>query len=343
MSYLTNEIDTYICEALTGSFVSAFAFVFIVVSVFIFGFTSAWAAEPTNKCVRQETLAGSQITLTADQVYVPGGRNPLQRLDIYAPAKLGTKPVQPVPTALAATPKTMAAKKLPVILYIHGGSFCLGDKVSSVTTMPHVFTRNGFVFVSIDYRLSPAVHFPAHVQDVASAIAWIHRSIGRYGGDPNRIFLLGHSAGAQLAALVSADQRYLLRHGLSLKTVSGVVLLDGGALDVAASLLTDKHRPVKSPAFGNNPAVWRQASPIYHVKEGKNIPPFLIYYLPGTIQSTEQNTKLISALRRARVPFDVHVIENKNHREINEALGNDNDPEGEQIIRFFNGLSQPRP
>jgi acetyl esterase/lipase len=239
--------------------------------------------------------------------------------------------------------KKLLSKKLPVILYIHGGSFCLGDKVSSVTTMPQVFTSNGFVFVSIDYRLSPAVHFPAHVQDVASAIAWIHSSIGRYDGDPNRIFLLGHSAGAQLAALVSTDQRYLLRHGLSLKTVSGVVLLDGGALDVAASLLTDKRRPVKSPAFGSNPAVWRQASPIYHVKEGKNIPPFLIYYLPWTMQSTEQNTKLISALRRARVPFDVHVIENKNHRELNEALGNDNDPEGEQIIRFFNGLTHHRP
>ena len=293
-------------------------------------------------CARQERLAGSQITLIADQVYVPGSRNPLQRLDIYAPAKLGTEPAPPAQAALATTPKTMLAKKLPVILYIHGGSFCLGDKVSSVTTMPHVFTRNGFVFVSIDYRLSPAVHFPAHVQDVASAIAWIHGSIGRYGGDPNRIFLLGHSAGAQLAALVSTDQRYLFWHGLSLKTVSGVVLLDGGALDVAASLLTDKRRPVKSPAFGSNPAVWRQASPIYHVKEGKNIPPFLIYYLPWTIQSTEQNTKLISALRRARVPFDVHVIENKNHREINEALGNDNDPEGEQIIRFFNRLSRSR-
>lgn len=335
MSYLTNKTSSNICAAFIGSCIFAF--------VFIFGFTSAWAAEPANLSARQLTLAGSPITLTADQVYVPGSRNPLQRLDIYAPAKLGTEPAPSASTGLATTPKTMLAKKLPVILYIHGGSFCLGDKVSSVTTMPQVFTSKGFVFVSVDYRLSPAVHFPAHVQDVASAIAWIHRSIGRYGGDPNRIFLLGHSAGAQLAALVSTDQRYLLRHGLSLKTVSGVVLLDGGALDVAASLLTDKRRPVKSPAFGSNPAVWRQASPIYHVKEGKNIPPFLIYYLPWTIQSTEQNTKLISALRRARVPFDVHVIENKNHREINEALGNDNDPEGEQIIRFFNRLSQPRP
>ncbi len=317
MSYLTSKTYPNTCAAFIGSFIFAF----------IFGFTRASAAEPTNVCARQETLAGSQITLTADQVYVPGSRNPLQRLDIYAPAKLGT----------------MLAKKLPVIIYIHGGSFCLGDKVSSVTTMPQVFTSKGFVFVSIDYRLSPAVHFPAHVQDVASAIAWIHSSIGRYGGDPNRIFLLGHSAGAQLAALVSTDQRYLLRHGLSLRTVSGVVLLDGGALDVAASLLTDKRRPIKSSAFGSNPAVWRQASPIYHVKEGKNIPPFLIYYLPWTIQSTEQNTNLISALRRARVPFDVHVIENKNHREINEALGNDNDPEGAQIIRFFNRFSRPRP
>jgi acetyl esterase/lipase len=233
-----------------------------------------------------------------------------------------------------------------VIVYIHGGSFCLGDKVTSVGAMPQVFASKGFVFVSIDYRLSPAAHFPAHVQDVASAITWVHNSIARYGGDQSKIFLLGHSAGAQLAALVSSDERYLRRHGLGLNTVSGVVLLDGGAFDVTAALLTDRRRPVNSPAFGSNPAIWRQASPVSHVQDGKNIPPFLIYYLPLTLQSTEQNTKLIRALRHARVPVDVHVIANKNHRQINEDLGNPDDPEGEQIVRFFNsgfnGLCQQR-
>lgn len=292
------------------------------------------------------------MTLTSDRSYVnrsyvTGSRNHLQRLDIYAPSawpKSQSKfESKSEPKAeLKSEPKSEAAARLPVVIYIHGGGFCLGDKVSAVAGMPEVFTRKGFVFVSIDYRLSPAAHFPAHVQDVASAVAWVRSSIAKYGGDPHRIFLLGHSAGAQVAALVASDERYLRRHGLDLNAVSGVVLLDGGAFDVAAALLTDKRRPVNSPAFGNNPAVWRQASPVYHVKAGKNIPPFLIYYLPLTLQSTSQNSKLIAALRRAKVPVAVHVIENKNHRQINDALGKADDPEGEEIVRFFNDLSGPK-
>lgn len=270
------------------------------------------------------------MTLSSDRSYMSGSRNHFQRLDVYAPT---------------ARPKSEAssevAARLPVIIYIHGGGFCLGDKVSAVAGMPEVFTRKGFVFVSIDYRLSPAAHFPAHVQDVASAIAWVRSSIAKYGGDPQRIFLLGHSAGAQLAALVTTDERYLRRHGLDLNAVSGVVLLDGGAFDVAAALHTDKRRPINSPAFGSNPAVWRQASPVYHVKAGKYIPPFMICYLPITLQGTSQNSKLIIALRRAKVPVAARVIKNKNHREINDALSKDDDPEGEEIVRFFKGLTVP--
>lgn len=280
---------------------------------------------------------------------MPGSRNRLQRLDVYSPvAQASSDQTEKVkanqfflrPQKLLANQPVGRPQKLPVIIYIHGGGFCSGDKVSSVATMPQVFTSQGFVFVSIDYRLSPAAHFPSHVQDVASAVAWVHNSIGKYGGDAKQIFLLGHSAGGQLAALVSSDERYLRRHGLALNTVSGVVLLDGGALDVTSALLTDKRRPVNSPAFGSNPAVWRQASPVYHLKAGKNIPPFLIFYLPSTQQSIEQNGKLISALRKAKVPFDVHIVDYKNHQEINQALGNIDDAEGAQIVRFFKSHGQ---
>lgn len=357
MSYLTNKAPS----PASGRHLSIRCFCVASTSVLTLccAIASASAADAIvvdqmSAAAQQTTLAANQVTLSANQIYIAGSRNPLQRLDIYAPAPLvRSKAPSEHPVQLGSKPPTNLAKraarlpvklpvKLPVIVYIHGGSFCLGDKVSSAGTMPQVFASKGFVFVSIDYRLSPAAHFPAHAQDVASAITWIHNSIGRYGGDPKKMFLLGHSAGAQLAALVSSDERYLRRHGLGLKTVSGVVLLDGGAFDVTAALLSDKRRPVNSPAFGRNPAVWRQASPVSHVKAGKNIPPFLIYYLPLTLQSTEQNSKLIRALRRARVPIDVHVIANKNHRQINESLGNPDDPEGEQIVRFFKGLCQQR-
>lgn len=357
MSYLTDRTPSTASGCSIGlSFLSlsVFSFAFFsrrffslrflgIASACIFGLGSGIMSASAAERI---PFAEHQVTLTANQVYVSGSRNPMHRLDIYAPAaQVSAKRPSEQPFPLGSKLPRLPVKlpvKLPVIVYIHGGSFCLGDKVTSVGAMPQVFASKGFVFVSIDYRLSPAAHFPAHVQDVASAIAWVHNSIGGYGGDPNKIFLLGHSAGAQLAALVSSDERYLRRHSLDLKTVSGVVLLDGGAFDVTAALLTDKRRPVNSPAFGNNPAIWRQASPVSHVPGGKNIPPFLIYYLPMTLQSTEQNSKLIRALRRARVSVDVHVIGHKNHRQINQDLGNPDDPEGEQIVRFFNGLCQQR-
>ena len=90
---------------------------------------------------------------------------------------------------------------------------------------PTLFTQAGYCFVSINYRLSPRpasndparIKFPVHEQDVASAIAWVHDHIKDYGGDPTRIALAGHSAGAQLAALVSTDPKYLQAHGLGLE------------------------------------------------------------------------------------------------------------------------------
>ncbi len=138
------------------------------------GIVSASAAErmpfaehQANLATNQATLAANQVTLTSNQVYVPGSRNRLQRLDIYAPAaQVKPQPPTEPPAQLGAKPPANLAKpatrlpvkvpvkvpvKLPVIVYIHGGSFCLGDKVTSVGAMPQVFTGKGFVFVSIEF------------------------------------------------------------------------------------------------------------------------------------------------------------------------------------------------
>jgi arylformamidase len=106
------------------------------------------------------------------------------------------------------------AKNLPVVFWIHGGGWQTGDK-TSVQIKPQAFMDKGFVFVSANYRLLPHVDMGTIVRDIAQSIHWVHDHIAEYGGDPQRLFIMGHSAGAQLAALICTDDRYLKAEGLS--------------------------------------------------------------------------------------------------------------------------------
>ena len=119
--------------------------------------------------------------LTSDVRYVERGHE-RQVLDIY-------------------TPEQTAGASLPVMFWIHGGGWEAGDK-SDVGLKPKVLTERGFVFVSTQYRLLPEVSMDELTSDVAKSLAWVHENIAEHGGDPSRIFVGGHSAGAQLAALL---------------------------------------------------------------------------------------------------------------------------------------------
>src|SRR5712691_10558282 len=112
------------------------------------------------------------------------------------------------------------AKNLPVVFWIHGGGWQTGDK-TDVQIKPQAFMDKGFVFVSTNYRLLPSVDMATLVRDVAKSIHWVHDHIAEFGGDPKRLLIMGHSAGAQLAALICTDDRYLEAEGLSLAITKG--------------------------------------------------------------------------------------------------------------------------
>src|SRR5690242_13019993 len=129
------------------------------------------------------------------------------------------------------------AKNLPVVFWIHGGGWQTGDK-SSVQIKPQAFMDKGFVFVSTNYRLWPNVEMGTIVRDVAKAVGWVHAHIGEYGGDPNRLVVGGHSAGAQLAALICIDDRYLKSEGVTFDMIKTCVPVDGDTYDVPAIIET---------------------------------------------------------------------------------------------------------
>jgi acetyl esterase/lipase len=114
----------------------------------------------------------------------------------------------------------------PTVVFFHGGSWQYGSR-KDYQFVGVELARRGFNVVIPDYRKYPAVRYPAFVEDAAAAFAWVHREIDGYGGDPTRIIVSGHSAGAHSAVMLATDGRFLARHALSPTTIRGVIGLAG--------------------------------------------------------------------------------------------------------------------
>jgi acetyl esterase/lipase len=125
-----------------------------------------------------------------DIAYSDVGGNPT-RLDVYAPAD---------------------GQDHPVMIWVHGGAWQFGDK-AHVQSKPRAFNERGYILVSVNNRLHPAVTYREQAGDIAQAIRWVKDHVREHGGDPGRVFLMGHSSGAHLAALVGTDGRYLEKVG----------------------------------------------------------------------------------------------------------------------------------
>jgi len=240
-----------------------------------------------------------------------------------------------------------AAKNLPVVFWIHGGGWQAGDK-TSVQLKPKSFTEMGFVFVSTNYRLLPDVEMETIFRDIAKSMHWVHDHIAKYGGDPNRILVMGHSAGAQLAALICTDDRYLKAEGLSLASIKGCVPVDGYTYDVPAIIETAEtrrrvhHQPQAKfghrEKFGNEPAKHVDYSAVTHVAKGKGIPPFLIMYVADHPDNSAQAQRLNSVLNDAEVPVTLYGGKDTSHNKINDRIGLPDDPGTMALLDFVDGV-----
>lgn len=243
-------------------------------------------------------------------------------LDVYAPAD---------------------AKNLPVVFWIHGGGWQAGDK-SQVVLKPQWFVDQGFVFVSTNYRLLPNVEMETIFRDVAKAIAWTVGNVGQYGGDGQRIFVMGHSAGAQLAALMCTDNRYLKAEGVTFAVLKGCVPVDGDTYDVPAIIETaeTRRRVHGQPQakfghrekFGNTPEKHKDYSAVTHVAKGKNIPPFLILYVADHPDNTAQAQRMGAALKEADIPVKLFGGKETNHNRLNDNLGQPDDAASKAVQEF---------
>ena len=262
--------------------------------------------------------------LTSDVPYVAGGHE-RQVLDVY-------------------TPEGKQGGKLPVVFWIHGGGWQVGDK-TDVAIKPKALTERGFVFVSTNYRLLPDVEMDVLIRDVAKALGWVHRNIAKYGGDPRRIFVGGHSAGAQLAAILCTDDRYLQEEGVDFEALKGCIPVDGDTYDIPKIIMTAEFRQTlyggkmftfgHRQKFGNDPQKHVDFSAVTHVAAGKGIPPFLILYFSGNPDTRAQAGRLEAVLNKAGIPAKAFGKGDANHRRLNDDLGKPDDPATGELYKFL--------
>jgi arylformamidase len=235
------------------------------------------------------------------------------------------------------------AKNLPVVFWIHGGGWQTGDK-SDVKLKPQWFMDKGFVFVSVNYRLLPDVDMGTLIRDVAKSFRWVEDHVAEYGGDPKRVLVGGHSAGAQLAAILCTDERYLKEQSVAFDVLIGCVPVDGDTYDVPAIIEVAETRwrvhhlpPSKNghrEKFGNDPAKHRDFSAVNHVAKGKGIPPFLVLHVSSHPDTTAQAQRLGAVLKDAGVSVRVFGAKDSEHSKLNNDLGLPDDPATKALDEF---------
>jgi acetyl esterase/lipase len=257
------------------------------------------AAAPAPQGELDEEGDGAPIALPdgvrrlAGQSY---GADPLQRYDVYLPAK---------------------PDHAPVILMVHGGAWRTGDKSNSQVVQNKVrrWAPRGVIVVSINYRLLPGTGVAQQARDVAAALASAQARAASWGGDPRKFVLMGHSAGAHLVALLAAAPAQALSGGAM--PWLGSVALDSAAMDVT-SLMQQRHFPLYDKAFGADPAYWTAVSPVAQLKAGG--PPLLAVCSSRRREACPQAQGY--ATRAAALGLRAQVLpQDKSHREINETLG----------------------
>ncbi len=283
----------------------------LAVATFMVGFACPAAAADPASAAGGDGCRSQGMPRVVTEVYtqIPGVDPRHHALDIHTPIR------------------NEACPPTPVVVYFHGGGYVMGDKANQLTDKVALFSGSGWTFVSANYRLSPKPDgaeearstYPDAQNDAAAAVAHLVRHALRLNIDPSRIVLMGHSAGAHLAALVSTDRRHLAAAGIGNQRIRCTVVLDTDAYDLPELIRRGgDRRNVFRNAIGSGMAELEAASPMRHVSAG--VPPHFIV-ARGSQVRRDQAQAYHSAVQAFAPEAQLLTVRGYTHAEVNSAIG----------------------
>jgi acetyl esterase/lipase len=260
----------------------------------------------------------SSLPTTVAYKTIPGIDPDLLSLDIHAPAD---------------------AWKAPVVMWVHGGGYVTGDKANQMPNKVELFNRQDWILVSVNYRLSTpeggAAQFPDHFLDVAAAVTWVWENIQAYGGDPHRIALLGHSAGADIVSNVAVNPIYLGEYGMHLSVLTCAAPLDTAGFDKVKAGNSEQEQ--WQNAFSNNPNHLTDTSASLLIQANIGIPPMLVVKR-GSESRQQIATAFVDALQTAGIKTMLVDATSLTHEEVNSQIGAPGDTVmTEPLLSFLSG------
>lgn len=224
----------------------------------------------------------------------------------------------------------VGAKGFATYVWFYGGGLKNGGKdlrSEYCAEIRESLAQGGVAVVTPDYRLSPKAKYPAYVDDAAAAFAWTVKHIAEHGGDPRKVFIGGHSAGATLALLVGMDANRLKPHGLTLGSVAGIA-------QVSAQVLT--HYTIREERGQPRYAITSdEAAPAFHIR--KALPPILTIYAQNDMLSrAEENMFFVTTLKAAGHAETYSLrVDDRDHASVGHSIRNLDDPARLAILNFI--------
>jgi acetyl esterase/lipase len=280
----------------------------ILIALACLGFTSFGSAAENVPAAKQY-----EVQTLKDLAYHEGDdADPIKhKLDLYVPKD---------------------AKDYPTVVFVHGGAWVFGDKsqLGIYSSIGKSLARQGIAAAVVNYRLSPKVQHPEHVKDVARAFAWTHQNIAKHGGNAEKLFVCGHSAGGHLTALLASDETYLKAHNLSLKCIKGAVPMSG------VYLIGEGFLP---QVFGKDAEKAKLASPLAHVKA--DLPPFLIIHADKDMPLCDKmSATFCNALKDKQCTAELCEVKDRNHMSIIMSFSKESDPAMQALVSFVRKQSE---